>query len=85
MDRLSSCTVPRPPLVGVLLATVPGATPTLIGAAPDTSIPRALTFLAAQQVCEPIDVIIDGARVRDTPGGWPAVLPPAWRRLAAGT
>jgi hypothetical protein len=37
----------------------------------EASIRRAIRFLQAQQVEEPLDVVIDGERVRDLPGDWP--------------
>ncbi len=32
---------------------------------------RALRFLLARQVQEPLDIVLDGERVRDLPGDWP--------------
>ncbi len=32
---------------------------------------RALAFLLARQVQEPLDILVDGERVRDYPGDWP--------------
>jgi hypothetical protein len=38
---------------------------------PESPIERAIAFLAANQVRQPVDVIVDGARVVDFPGNWP--------------
>jgi hypothetical protein len=51
----------------VLGAASPGAT------ADEAAVPlkRALAFLRTRQVQEPLDILVDGARVRDYPGDWP--------------
>lgn len=38
---------------------------------PESTIERAIAFLAANQVTRPVDVIVNGARVVDFPGNWP--------------
>ncbi len=65
----------RTPLVARSLALAlvlgsawPGAAADEAAAAP---IKRALAFLLARQVQEPLDVMVDGERVRDYPGDWP--------------
>src|SRR5688572_21650591 len=72
MEPRPSRAVRRPPRTALALVSVLAAAPALLGVSrPDTPISRALTFLAAQQVRAPLDVVTDGARVRDYPGDWP--------------
>src|SRR5687768_2994232 len=72
MELRPSRAVRHPPRTALVLVAVLAAAPALVGVSrPDTPISRALAFLAAQQVRTPLDVVIDGARVRDYPGNWP--------------
>jgi len=60
---------------GVLFALALGAgwpaAKALSNDAADAPIRRALAFLLAHQVEEPLDMLMDGERVRDYPGDWP--------------
>ncbi len=61
---------------GFVLALALAATfhaPGVLGADRDPALPirRALRFLFALQVQEPLSVVMDGDRVRDYPGDWP--------------
>jgi hypothetical protein len=60
------------PLLAALAAiALVWAAPAGIGARPESPATRALRFLAAQQLREPLDAVVSGARVRDFPGDWP--------------
>jgi hypothetical protein len=50
-----------------LLVVAPG----LEGADPGSPLERTIDFLSANQVQQPVDLIVDGARVVDFPGDWP--------------
>ena len=68
--------LPTPSLArGLLFALALGAAWPLARALPADEaarpISRALQFLLARQVQEPLDLLVDGERVRDYPGDWP--------------
>lgn len=58
-------------LAGLLAIALVWATPAGVGAGRASPATRALRFLGAQQVREPLDLVVDGTRVRDFPGDWP--------------
>jgi hypothetical protein len=59
-------------LAALAAVAVIWSTPALQGAGNRTSpIVRALDFLAAEQVRQPLDAVVNGARVVDFPGDWP--------------
>src|SRR4030095_5981997 len=39
--------------------------------APPSPIERAINFLFANQVTQPVDMVVNGARIVDFPGDWP--------------
>ena len=59
-------------VAGLVAVAVIWSTPVMMGAGdPASPIARALAFLAAEQVRQPLDVVVNGARVVDFPGDWP--------------
>jgi hypothetical protein len=51
--------------------TVVVSTPTTVASQQSSPIERALGFLLLNQLRQPLDVVVGGARIRDFPGNWP--------------
>jgi hypothetical protein len=51
--------------------TVVVSTPATVASQQSSPIERALGFLLLNQLRQPLDVVVGGARIRDFPGNWP--------------
>jgi len=64
-------TLPRALLFALALGAASPAARALAGDESAVTLRRALSFLLARQVQEPLDIFIGDERVRDYPGDWP--------------